>query len=95
MISRCPDIAKLEAAVTEHNPRIARHVERCLACQGVLALMVGRTADIETPECPRAELLCAKRDVAPLSDREQRELDSHIGRCEPCRAIATGDHPVT
>lgn len=89
MFNRCPSIEKLEAALADNDPKVAKHVEKCLACQGVLALIVGRSSDVETEECARAELLCAKREIAPLTESEQRRLDGHLGRCEPCRAVAS------
>jgi hypothetical protein len=88
VIRRCPSIEKLEAFAAGRAPRVEKHVLKCTACQGVLALMVGQAGDgVEEESCAQVELLLAARELGPLSDADATALRRHAASCEACASL--------
>ncbi len=87
MIRRCPEIDVLEQLAATGEGKAANHVEKCVACQGVLALIVGRAFADEAAQCSDAELLIALGDS--LTDAQRELLDAHLEQCEVCTEIAS------
>jgi len=88
VIGRCPAIEKLEAFAAGEAPRVERHIKKCSACQGVLALLVGQGGDgIESDGCARAEILACSREIGPISAEESSWLDRHASECASCAEL--------
>ena len=89
ILGRCPAVDKLQLlAEGEDNRKVEAHVERCPACQGVLALLIGQTSDgVESEACARAELLVAMAEAGPLDEDEKAWLGAHMGECEACAKL--------
>jgi hypothetical protein len=85
---RCPPIEELEALAERDNKKVMKHAERCVACQGVLAIIADRSADIETPECAEIELLAATG-----GDSDIEKIRRHTSTCESCRVLWSGSLP--
>lgn len=91
MIRRCPSIEKLEAFAAGEAPRVEKHVLKCTACQGILALMVGQAGDgVEEEDCARIEVLLAAGEIGTLSADEQALLSGHAQSCAACAALIDG-----
>lgn len=87
MAEHCPSIEELEALAERDDPEVIAHARECKACQGVLAMVADREADIETPECAEIELLAASGVETNERVRE------HIALCEGCRLLWTDSLP--
>ena len=87
----CPTIDELHLLVTG-NPTYAAHAQRCLACQGVLALIADREeVPLESFECAEVELLVAARDTGTITPADERRLAAHAEECAACRDLVHGD----
>jgi len=88
MFGSCPSIDKLESLLREDNRKIAAHVAKCPACQGVMALLAGQTSDpMEYESCAQTELLMAKAHRGELSVEDEARMTEHAAECESCRQL--------
>ena len=92
-MARCPSIDELETLLERDDKKLVKHARSCVACQGLLAILVGRTGEIETPDCALTELLAARRQVAVLSESEASRVNEHTASCEACRYLWSGELP--
>jgi len=92
ILGRCPAIDKLQAIAEGASDRKTEaHLERCPACQGVLALLVGQTADgVETEACARAELLVALAELGAGGEGDEAWLAAHCNECKACAELRRG-----
>jgi len=89
ILGRCPSIDKLQAIAEGASDRKTEaHLERCVACQGILALLVGQTSDgVESEACARAELLVALAEVGTLDEGDEAWLAAHVRECKACAEL--------
>lgn len=88
MMDDCPPIERL--LVGRVADVDAAHVAECLACQGVLAMVVERgDPTVDDPLCGQAELWLAARETDMLDADDASRLEAHLVRCAGCREAST------
>ena len=88
-MSHCPDIALLEDLPRTATPELVDHVNGCLACQGVLALLESHGVDAEpSAGCAEVEVYLAERLAGALAPSVETALQAHLAGCAACSELA-------